>query len=617
MNDEFSDDFLKDNRIRMDWKLVRWGIAMAFNIDKISLLGWSIMYLLSAVLPTIFISMVSRIVDSIQHSVQNGSSLNSIAVVMVALVSIMFVNNLFSKIPIFMWYKLEKKYSIGMQRKMCDFMKKVPVRYFDDARTAKVMQLAQSSERTLGLFIADFFIVVACVIELASLIVLACATSYILLIVMVVFLAIVIPFGVSNAKRSWNTWVKQSDNENIAQYYQNLVFKDYFVKETRILQMKDMIERKWRQYKRPIVEADIENGKKENFCWSVVELFLNITRFAMLLAGIFMLRKGLLTLGSLTLFVSVFDRMGNQSLNMGYVIMNVYRKSCQLKFKKLMFDLDFSGKRPLPDGELPQPNKAEKGEAPIVFECQNISFSYGDEAKDVLKNVSLKIHKGDTVALVGENGAGKSTLIKLLLGLYDPNSGELFFEGKNYRDLEMSEISEKIGVVFQDFVNFELMVRENIAFGDISKVDDDGLILDAIEKGDAVKVVSKMPKGINTYMGRWYEKDGVRMSGGEWQRIAMSRAYISNRDILIMDEPAAKLDPIAEMEQFNRIKNSLKERTSILISHRIGFARLADKIIVLQEGQVAEQGSHDQLMEKKGVYFDMFSNQAEWYQKEA
>ena len=193
----------------------------------------------------------------------------------------------------------------------------------------------------------------------------------------------------------------------------------------------------------------------------------------------------------------------------------------------------------------------------------------------------------------------------------------MFFEGQNYRELDSGELTEKIGVVFQDFVNFELMVRENVAFGDISKVNDDDVIKGAIKKGDALKVVDKMPKGIDTYMGRWYEKDGVRMSGGEWQRLAMSRAYISNRDILIMDEPAAKLDPIAEMEQFNRIKYSLEDCTSILISHRIGFARLADKIIVLQEGQLMEEGSHEELMKKQGIYYEMFSNQAGWYQKEA
>lgn len=617
LNDEFSDDFLKDNRIRMDWSLVKWGLSMALHIDAAAFIGWGIMFLLSASLPAVFMKIVSRIVDSIQAGVARGDSIKSIAAVMIALVIIMFVNGMLIKLPELMWYKLEKRYSIGLQRKMCDFMKKVPMKYFDDARTAKVMQMAQSNERTLGMFVIQLFNVLQKIVSFISLIILAWTTSYVLLGVMAVFLAIVIPLGIHNAKDSWNIWVDQSDNENAAQYYQNLVFKDYWVKETRLLSLKDLIEKKWSQYKKPIIEADIINSKRQNLSWSIVNIMISFTRFGLLFAGLFLLKNGYLTLGGLTLFVSVFENIGESSINFGYVIMSFYKQSCELKFKKMLFELDFSGKRPLPEGKLPEPSKAGAGETPIEFECKNVSFSYQKDSKEVLQDVSIKIHKGETVALVGENGAGKSTLIKLLLGLYDPKDGEIFFRGKNYRDLGINELSENIGVVFQDFVNFDLMVRENVAFGDISKVNNDKAVMDAIEKGDAVKVIGKMPKGIDTYLGRWYEKDGVRMSGGEWQRIAASRAYISNRDILIMDEPAAKLDPIAEMEQFNQIKYSLSEKTSILISHRIGFARLADKIIVLQNGRVVEQGTHEELMDKNGIYCDMFSNQASWYQKEA
>lgn len=617
MNDEFSDDFLKDGRIRMDWKLVRWGLSMAFNIDRPAFVGWGFIFLLSAVLPTVFIAMVSQIIDRVQTNVAEGNSINSIVVFLAALVVVMFVNSMFSKLPHLLWYRLEKKYSIGMQQKMCDFMKKVPVRYFDDARTAKVMSLAQKSEKTLGLFISEFFYILLNIINLASLVVLAWTTSYILLFVLIIYLAAVIPVGISNAKKSWETWTSMTDNENAAQYYENLVFKDYFAKETRLLQMKDLIEKKWKHYQKPIIESDIKMGLQQETDWSRIKILSSVVRFVLLFMGLFSLQRGNLTLGGLNIFVSVFERMANTSFNLGYSVMSMYRRSCDLKFKKMMFDLDFSGKRPMPDYEMPKPVKAVQGEPPVVFECNNVSFSYSDDGKDVLKNLSFNIRKGETVALVGENGAGKSTLIKLLLGLYEPREGEMFFEGQNYRELDSGELTEKIGVVFQDFVNFELMVRENVAFGDISKVNDDDVIKGAIKKGDALKVVDKMPKGIDTYMGRWYEKDGVRMSGGEWQRLAMSRAYISNRDILIMDEPAAKLDPIAEMEQFNRIKYSLEDCTSILISHRIGFARLADKIIVLQEGQLMEEGSHEELMKKQGIYYEMFSNQAGWYQKEA
>lgn len=614
MSNEFENDFLKDNKARMDGKVVVWALKFAYQMDPIRFLGWVLLYLLSAVLPTVFLGMVSKIVDSIQKNVEQGNGMKSIAVVLIALVVIMLVQGVFQQMPQIMWTKLSNTYAIGMQRKMGEFMRTVPVSYFDDPRTAKLMKMAQQKERSLGNYVANFFSLAADSISLVSMMILAWNTSYVLLIAMVLFLVMVLPIGAHNAKQYYQVWINESENEQVSDYYLDMVVKKN-PKEVRLLQMQDYILERWEKRKRPAVDAYIKIDQKFNNNWSIMELIVNIVKFLLLFAGLFLLQNGKLTLGGLTLFVSVFSQVGQTSMVLGYDWMNTCEHSCDLKFKKMMFQWDFSKRRELPEGKLPEATMAGPEEAPIVFECKDVTFSY-EEGKNVIENLNLHIRKGETVALVGENGAGKSTLVKLLLGLYDPKKGELFFEGKNYRDVDMTKMVDRIGVVFQDFVHFELMARENVAFGDISRVDDDEAILEAVEKGGAKEVIRKLPKGIDTYLGRWYEKDGGNMSGGEWQRIAVSRAHISNRDILVMDEPAAALDPIAEMEQFMEIKNSLRGRTSILISHRIGFARLADKIVVLQKGRLAEYGSHQQLMEKKGIYYDMFSNQVGWYQKE-
>ena len=614
MGNEFESDFLKNGNIKMDSAIVKWALKFAFDLDRVSFVFWVLLFLCSAILPTFFIAMVSNMVDAVENNVKQGLGLDSILTVLIALTVIMLVNGIVTQLPRILWVKLTNTYNIGLQRKMGELIRTIPVRYFDDSQTSKLMAMAQKSERALGYFISNFFRLIGNAVSLVSMLILAWNTSWVLLIVMAAFIAIILPLGTQNAKAAYEVWADQSENEHVCDYYMNLVMKKN-PKDLRLMQMGPYTFDKWKVRRRELAEQHIEVDKKANNSWSVFNIIVTITKFGLLFAGVFMVGKGNLTLGGLTLFVSVFSQMGSTAMNIGFNWMHTYKHCCNLKFKKMFFEWDFSDKRKPAEGEALLPTPVKESEAPICFECKNVSFSY-NENKPVLKDLSLCIRKGETVALVGENGAGKSTLVKLLLGLYEPDEGEIFFEGTNYRDLDMSMFLNRVGVVFQDFVRFELMARENIAFGDISRVHDDDALWKAVEAGGAKHVVEKLPKGMDTYLGRWYECEGGEMSGGEWQRIAVSRAHISNRDILIMDEPAAALDPIAEMEQFSRIKNSLNDRTSILISHRIGFARLADKIVVLQDGQMVEYGSHEELMANKNAYYEMFTNQASWYQKE-
>lgn len=620
MDENLQDDFLLNDKIQIDFKLIRWGLNLAFQIDRPAFIAYTTLFLLNALLPSVFLKLVSSIVDTISKNVEAGYGVQSIAVTLVILASVMFLTDFFGQIPNILWNRLSMKYSVGLQRKMCAFMKKVPVKYFDDARTAKIMSLAQTDERTLGSFVMEWFLLLGRIINIAALLVLAVTTSYFLLIAAAIFLSIALPVAIKAAKRDWKSWVDNSDNFNMEQYYQNLAFKADYAKEVRILGLKEYVWKRWLEPRSRILDAELKNARKTDGHWYLLNIGANIMKFIVLFGGLFLLGKGSLTLGGLTVFVSVFENLQSGCFNMGYRVMGIYRKSCDLKFKKLMFDMDFKKKENadtiISAAASAKEDLAKEAEnVPVIFELKNVCFSYQEE-KEILHNLSLKIRQGETVALVGENGAGKSTLIKLLLGLYEPDSGDVYFKGENYRNLNTDLLTEEIGVVFQDFVKFDFMVRENVGFGNVDKISDDTEIRSALQKGMAEHIVDRLPDGMDTYMGRWYEKNGIRMSGGEWQRIAASRAYVSNKAIMIMDEPAAMLDPIAEMQQFQQIKNSLKGRTSILISHRIGFARLADKIVVLENGNMVEYGSHTELMEKKGRYYLMFSNQADWYEKE-
>lgn len=246
----------------------------------------------------------------------------------------------------------------------------------------------------------------------------------------------------------------------------------------------------------------------------------------------------------------------------------------------------------------------------ICFE--HVDFRYPTGTADVLHDVNMKIEKGERVAFVGENGAGKTTMIKLLLGLYEPTAGHIYIDGIDIRELSDEERRKVFSVIFQDYQSYQLSLRENVALGDISKLHDDVKIKAALDDAGIGDLPKMNDKGLDLNLGKIYS-DGIDVSGGQWQRIAMARSYISDARFVIMDEPTAALDPIAESKMYERFADVLSKRGAIMISHRLASAKMADKIFVLSGGTVAEEGTHEELLKKGGLYHDMWEKQSSWY----
>lgn len=254
---------------------------------------------------------------------------------------------------------------------------------------------------------------------------------------------------------------------------------------------------------------------------------------------------------------------------------------------------------------------AGNGEAPsplsrnIVIE--NVSFSYNGNHLNAIDNLSLELKKGEIVAIVGKNGAGKSTLAKLLCRLYDPDSGSIKYDGKDIRDFDPVEYRKQFSVIFQDFMLYNLPAGENIRLGDVDNKSDDRIV-DKAKSAGIHELIEKLPEGYNTRIGNLFE--GSReLSWGEWQKIALARALYRDSPVMILDEPSSALDAESEYEIFSGVKDILRDRTSVLISHRLTSTRLADRIIVLDKGRIAESGDHDTLLKKKGLYYSMFTKQ--------
>ncbi len=244
---------------------------------------------------------------------------------------------------------------------------------------------------------------------------------------------------------------------------------------------------------------------------------------------------------------------------------------------------------------------------------ENVSFTYPGAETPALRAIDLHIRPGESLALVGQNGSGKTTLIKLLTRLYTPTSGRILLDGRDLREWDEAALRQRIGVIFQDFARYQMRVGENVGAGDVEYFEDAQRWRDAADKGMATPFIDTLPSGFDTQLGRWFS-DGRELSGGQWQKIALSRAFMRSRaDILVLDEPTAAMDAEAEAEIFEHFRGLASKRIAILISHRFSTVRMADQIIVIQDGRIIEHGDHQTLMQREGHYAHLFSLQARGY----
>jgi ATP-binding cassette, subfamily B, bacterial len=246
------------------------------------------------------------------------------------------------------------------------------------------------------------------------------------------------------------------------------------------------------------------------------------------------------------------------------------------------------------------------------IEFRNVSFAYPGTSRLVLQDLNLHLAHGERIALIGENGEGKTTIVKLLMRLYDPTEGEIHLDGVDLREYDLEDYTSQVAVIFQDFMRYDMTARENIAIGRITETENLPSIVAAARKSMAEEVIRKLHRGYEQMLGRRFE-GGVDLSGGEWQKVALARAYLRGAQVLILDEPTASLDARSEHEVFKRFAELTEGKLSVLISHRFSTVRMADRIIVLEKGQISEQGRHEQLIANGGRYAEMFDMQASNY----
>lgn len=374
--------------------------------------------------------------------------------------------------------------------------------------------------------------------------------------------------------------------------------------EMKLFQAEELLTNKWDIYSRRREEITLRENRKV----LIASLGGRILGIVYLIFIICMSAVGFLR-GSMTLgqFTAAINSAGNVSRKIGDVMRfgsRMLTDCMEMKFYRQFMEM----KERTDDGYVERMPHCD-----IAFE--NVSFCYPGTEREILKNVTFYVKEGERIAFVGENGAGKSTVIKLLCGLYEPDSGSVTIGGVPVRSIRKELRTSLLSVVFQDFQSYQLTLRENVAFGNLDVMTEDGRLMHALDLADAGELVLGQEKGLDRNLGKLTE-DGQDLSKGQWQRVAMARAFVSDAKYVVLDEPTAALDPLAESHMYENFARIFKERGTIMISHRLASAKMADRIFVLDGGRIVQNGSHGELMEKEGLYRTMYLAQSSFYQNE-
>ena len=387
-------------------------------------------------------------------------------------------------------------------------------------------------------------------------------------------------------------------------YLETLAAREDFAKEVKLYQLGEMLLGRYQGLFNQLYGEGRDLTLRRGL-WSYVLSLLSTSAFYLAYGWIILETVvGRISLGDMTMYLTVFRQGQNTFSNALTSIGGMYEDN-----------LYISNLYEFLEEEVPKSWGHEiRGKIPgdgIRFE--NVTFTYPGSTKPALRNISFHLQPGEKLAIVGENGSGKTTLIKLLTRLYNPDSGRILLDGLNLQEWDVDVLRERIGVIFQNFVRYQFTVGENIGVGDVRRLEEKERWETAAEKGMAKSFINNLPNRFDAQLGKWF-KDGQELSGGQWQKIALSRAFMRDKaDVLVLDEPTSAIDPQAEFEVFQRLKMLTQNQMVFLISHRFSTVRMADKILVIDNGKVVEEGSHQELLGAKGIYAKLFSLQAAGY----
>ena len=550
---------------------------------------------INVILPYITMINTQEIINRIQIGLSIRLILKRLIIFLILGILYIISSNLYN----FLILKYKEYLYLELNKKFLDNSLKFNLKDFENP---EVYNIIQRAEQEIGIrpynIIISLLSIISQSVNLISAFLILTKWHLTLIIGFILLASFASKYFISISKNEYDILMNRTNYERKSWYISHLLIKDEYIKEVRLFGLSKYLIQQFIELRSRFFKENVDLLKRQYIFSEIYQLMNYVISFFIIFLAIYESTQGIILVGTAMTYINTSSKIENAIQNIVSNIFGIYKDSLYIDNIKKYFNYEsnkFYG------------NKTLKNITTIEF--VNVSFKYPNREVYAIRNTSFKIKKGEILAIVGENGSGKTTIIKLLNGLYDEYEGNILINGIEIREIDKKSLRNCLATLFQDYNKYQFTIKENIGFGSIDNLDDIEKIKYSAKKGGADQFINCLPNNYTQQVGYWFE-GGTQLSGGQWQKLGLSRLFMKNADCLILDEPTASLDPFSELEIFKQLYQNSNEKINIIITHRFINTVFANKIIVLKNGEIIEKGKHDELLKQDGFYKDMFDIQS-------